>query len=130
MDLSSLPIPKSANNSLVAGNNLFFGNPRRIAVTIPSPSTIGANQPFAGEEMNFISEGFMPITRNKGGVEFVFRQGPIKTLMEKTGVVKEVLGFAHGKSPLRFSRYLRSPLQVVSKSGDKLMIHPAAGVLQ
>jgi hypothetical protein len=38
--------------------------------------------------------------------------------MKKTGVVKEVLGFAHGKSPLRFSRYLRSPLQVVSKSGD------------
>jgi hypothetical protein len=38
--------------------------------------------------------------------------------------------FVHGKSPLRFSRYLRSPLQVVSKSGDKLMIHPAAGVLQ
>jgi len=37
--------------------------------------------------------------------------------MKMTGVVKEVLGFAHGKSPLRFSRYLRSPLQVVSKSG-------------
>ena len=130
MDLSSLPISKSADHSLVAGNNLFFGNPRRIAVTVPSPSPVFCNKPFAGKEMNLISEGFMPIIRNKGFVEFVFRQGPIKTLMEKTGVVKEVLGFAHGKSPLRFSRYLRSPLQVVSKSGDKLMIHPAAGVLQ
>jgi len=130
-EVSSLPIPKSTNDPRVSVDDVIISHSGRITLTVPEVITVGANQPFAGVGMMLgIDEWLPPVVWDKGAVEFVFRQASIKNLMEKTGVVKEVLGFCmlnYGIlqiiclcefSPLRFSRYLRSPLQVVIKSGD------------
>ena len=155
MDLSRFPKAKSHGDPFASFKDILVRHTRRVVLSVPSRVPVGANYPFSGIGIAPVSlsrficiQGsgavmgfpFMPIVRDKFPVKFMFCQDPIKALMEKTGMVKEVLGFfmftgrilqiisfVHGKSPLRFSRYLRSPLQVVSKSGDKLIIHPQLG---
>ena len=67
----------------MGATSLFIGNPLRSSFTIPEATAIGGDHPFASIGMVFgINKWFPPIVRNKGVVELVFRQGPIKTLME------------------------------------------------